>query len=312
MRQPNIPPLLQHWLYHKFPLSGPLDLFRHLRLAVFLLPLCSGSNIRSDGRHPLSPWVLAIKLIGCFPETGNKSSEGAMEMDERISKSKIYSRVILYFCYSLPHSRTVLSGLLIRPIRTLSLRTRAMYILIWTATSACLPLRTVRNEKHRISCFASLLHRRLHQHIMQCGGKIIDSPASPTPFFFPDTLPPSAMVQTAFKWSRESGLISVGIEGQNAAESKSPSSLPTRTTSLPLIFVPLGLRYIFTASPSCLSSLAQSSLRIPQAIFPNALWSFVEGHSLNLGMAKPLQRSTMAVPSENYRGQWLMTRSSSG
>ena len=56
MRQPNTPPL-QHWPYHKFPSSDPLDLFRHLRLAVFLLPLCSSSNTRSDGRHPLSPWV---------------------------------------------------------------------------------------------------------------------------------------------------------------------------------------------------------------------------------------------------------------
>ena len=57
MRQLNIPPLQQHWPYHKFPSSGPLDLFRRLRLAVFLLPLCNSSNIRSDGRHPLSPWV---------------------------------------------------------------------------------------------------------------------------------------------------------------------------------------------------------------------------------------------------------------
>ena len=73
--------------------------------------------------------------LGIYKKTGNKSSEGAMEMDERIFKSKVYSRVILYFCYSLPHCRTVLSSLLIRPICTLSLRMRAMYILIWTGVA---------------------------------------------------------------------------------------------------------------------------------------------------------------------------------
>ena len=132
--------------------------------------------------------------LGVYKKTGNKSSEGAMEMDERISKSKVYSRVILYFCYSLPHCKKVLSSLLIRPICTRSLRTGTMYILIWTAKSVCLPLCTLWNEKHRISYFVSLFHRHLHQHILQCGGKIIDSPASPTTFFFPETLLPSAML----------------------------------------------------------------------------------------------------------------------
>jgi hypothetical protein len=91
------------------------------------------------------------------------------------------------------------------------------------------------------------------------------------------------MIKTAFKQSIESGLISAGIEGQSAAESESPSSVPTRTTSvsfLPLIFTPMDPWCIFTASPSCRLSMARSSLRIPQGTTTHIPKRIVEEHSL--------------------------------
>ena len=106
--------------------------------------------------------------LGVYKKTGNKSSEGAMETEERIFKSKVYLRVILYFLLLTPS----LQNSIIKSSDTADVHT------------------FFEDESH---VYFDLDRCRIHQHIMQCGSKIIDTLASPTPFFFPDTLSPSAM-----------------------------------------------------------------------------------------------------------------------
>jgi hypothetical protein len=109
-------------------------------VAGYLVYSCYHSARRTGGsRSSLlddSPMLVHGKFcdaeLGVYKKTRNK---GAVEManlrfgrNERISESKVCQRVILYFRYSPPHCRKVLSRPLIRPIRILSLRTRALYI----------------------------------------------------------------------------------------------------------------------------------------------------------------------------------------
>ena len=246
--------------------------------------------------------------LGIYKKTGNKSSKSAMEMEERISKSKVYSRVILYFLLLTPS----LQKIIIKASDTADLHTffeddstRAMYILIWTAKSACLPLLTLRNEKHRISYFASPFHRRLHQHILQCGGKIIDSPASPTLFFFPETLLPSAMLSdgpNGIQMEQRIGFDKCRNRGTKRGREQVPVVCFNSTDICsipPLDFMPLGPRCISTASPIVALpwlSHPSKSHKEQQAIFPTHCGRAFTYSSDNVGMAKPLHRSTMAVP----------------
>ena len=282
-------------------------------VAGYLVYSCYHSARRKGGRRTSllngSPTLVHGKFydaeLGVYKKTGNKSSKGAMAnlrfgYNERISESKVYSRFILYFLLLTPSfQKSIIKASDTADSHTFFEDESHVYFDLDGQVSLP-PLAHTSERKALYIPFhlppppsPSPAHK---QHILRCGGgKIPDSPASPTPSFFPDISPSSVMLtydQDGIQTEQRIRFDKCRNGGTKRSREQVPVIRPNSNNMRfipPLDFYAAGSTVYLHREPKL--SPVHSSVILPNPTRNDKLYS-----QTHCGMARPLQRSAMAVP----------------